>query len=66
MADPARVKPEDKPERPVSSSEEQPKVKSDPAEDKAAPVKSTDENKDSSSQEKDKQEPKPVSLIEQT
>lgn len=62
MADPARIKPEDKAERVASISEEQANNKSDESEDISAPVKSTD-NKDSSSQDKDKQEPKPVSCI---
>lgn len=60
MADPARVKPEDNAERAVSINEEKANIKSDEAEDVSAPVKSTEEIKDSSSQDKDKQEPKPV------
>lgn len=59
MADPARIKPEDNAERVLSSSEEQAPNKSDQTEDKSNPVK-TEENKESS-QEKSKQEPKPVS-----
>ncbi|TNM86831.1 transcription initiation factor TFIID subunit 11 [Takifugu flavidus] len=58
MADPARIKPEDNAERVLSSSEEQAPNKSDQTEDKSDPVK-TEENKESSSQEKSKQEPKP-------
>lgn len=61
MADPARVKPEGTTERVVSNKEEQANTKSDETEDTSAPVKSTDENKDSSPQDKDRQEPKPVS-----
>lgn len=60
MADPARIKPEVNAERVLSSSVEQAPNKSDQAEDKSDPVK-TEENKESSSQEKSKQEPKPVS-----
>lgn len=60
MADPARVKPEDKAERVASSNEEQANNASDETEDKSVPAK-TEENKESSSQEKGKQEPKPVS-----
>lgn len=61
MADPARIKPEDKAERVASIGEEQENSKSDESEDTCAPLKSTDDNKDSSSQDKDKQEPKSVS-----
>lgn len=60
MADPARIKPEDKAERVASISEEKANMKSDDTEDMTAAVKATDENKDSSSQD-DKHEPKPVS-----
>lgn len=60
MADPARVKTEDHTERQVCGNEEQANVKSEETEDKSALVKSTEENKDTSSQEKDKQEVKPV------
>lgn len=60
MADPARIKPEDNAERVLSSNEEKKPNKSDQSEDKSDPVK-TEENKESSSQEKSKQEPKPVS-----
>lgn len=59
MADPARIKPEENVERVASISEEQENIKSDESEDTSAPVKSADDNKDSSSQDKDKQEPKP-------
>lgn len=61
MADPARVKTEDHAEWPVCGKEEQANIKSEETEDKSALVKSTEENKDTSSQEKDKQEAKPVS-----
>lgn len=61
MADPARVKLEDNAERVVSINEEQVNIKSDETGDTSAPVKSTDENKDLSSQDKDRQEPKTVS-----
>lgn len=60
MADPARVKPEGNAERVVSSNEEQANHASDETEDKPVPAK-TEENKESSSQEKGKQEPKLVS-----
>lgn len=60
MADPARVKPEDA-ERVESISEEQVNIKSEETEGGSTVVKSTDENKDSSSQDKDTQEHKPVS-----
>lgn len=60
MADPARVKSEDNAERVASSNEEQANDAPDGPEDKSVPSK-TEENKESSSQEKVKQEPKPVS-----
>lgn len=66
MADPARVKPEDNAEKVVSINEEQGNIKSDETEDISVPVKSTDENKDSSSQDKDKEEPKNVSCTTST
>lgn len=54
MADPARVKPEGNAERIVSSEEEQANKKPDEREDASAPVKSTEENKGSSTQDKDR------------
>lgn len=59
MADPARIKDEDTPERATSANEEHPDDKTTETEDAA--VKSTDENKESSSQEQPKQDHKSVS-----
>lgn len=59
MADPARIKPEGPPDRTTSANEEHPADKSEETED--APVKSIDENKESSLQEQPKQELKSVS-----
>lgn len=59
MADPARIKPEAKPERTTSANEEHPK--SGGTEDVPATAKPTDENKESSSQDESKQEVKSVS-----
>ncbi|XP_031172685.1 transcription initiation factor TFIID subunit 11 [Sander lucioperca] len=56
MADPARIKPEAKPERTTSANEEHPK--SGGTEDVPATAKPTDENKESSSQDESKQEVK--------
>ncbi|XP_078111617.1 transcription initiation factor TFIID subunit 11 [Sander vitreus] len=56
MADPARIKPEAKPERITSANEEHPK--SGGTEDVSATAKPTDENKESSSQDESKQEVK--------
>lgn len=59
MADPARIKPEVKPERTSSANEEHPK--SDGADDGPATSKPADVNKESSSQDPAKQEEKSVS-----
>lgn len=59
MADPARIKVEGTPERATSANEEHSNVKPEETED--ATAKSTDENKESSSQEQPKQELKSVS-----
>lgn len=59
MADPARIKVEGTPERATSANEEHSNVKSEETE--GATTKSTDENKESSSQEQPKQELKSVS-----
>ncbi|KAF1390228.1 hypothetical protein PFLUV_G00055900 [Perca fluviatilis] len=56
MADPARIKPEAKPERTASANEEHPK--SGGTEDVPATAKPTDDNKESSSQDESKQEVK--------
>lgn len=57
MADPARIKPESKPERTASANED----KSEDTEDAPATAKSADENKESSSKDQPKQEVKSVS-----
>lgn len=54
MADPARIKPESKPERTASANED----KSEETEDAPATAKSADENKESSSKDQPKQEVK--------
>ncbi|XP_074499802.1 transcription initiation factor TFIID subunit 11 [Sebastes fasciatus] len=54
MADPARIKPESKPERTASANED----KSEDTEDAPATAKSADENKESSSKDQPKQEVK--------
>lgn len=59
MADPARIKTVDTPERASSANQEQPHIKSE--ETKSTTAKSTDENKESASQEQPKQELKLVS-----
>ncbi|XP_068570100.1 transcription initiation factor TFIID subunit 11 [Cebidichthys violaceus] len=56
MADPARIKPEAKPERATSADEEHPK--SEDAEDASATAKPADVNKEASSQDQAKQEEK--------
>ncbi len=61
MADPARMKAEDAPERATSPNDEQPNVKSAKDEELPETEKSTEENKDSSSQDQPKQEVKSVS-----
>lgn len=62
MADPARIKVEDASERSTSANEEKTDVKTEPEDVTAA--KSTDENKESSSQEQPKQEQKSVSVYQ--
>jgi len=56
MADPARIKPEDKPERITSADEEQPT--SEETQDVPVTAKPTDESKESSSEDQPKQEVK--------
>lgn len=58
MADPARIKTVDTPERASSAKQEQPHIKSE--ETKSITAKSTDGSKDSSSKEQPKQELKSV------
>ncbi|KAM3617603.1 uncharacterized protein V6R79_008788 [Siganus canaliculatus] len=58
MADPARIKAEDTSERASTSTEEHPNVITDDNEDAPSTSKPADENKESSSQEQLKQEPK--------
>lgn len=60
MADPARIKVEDESERSTSVIEEKTVVKTEPED--AATTASTDENKQPSSQEQPKQDPKSVSV----
>lgn len=60
MADPARIKVEDGSERSTSANEEKTDVKTEPED--AAATKSTDENKEPSSQEQPKQEQTSVSV----
>lgn len=61
MADPARIKVDSGSERSTSANEEKTDVKTEP-EDEAPAAKSTDENKEPSSQEQPKQEQKSVSV----
>lgn len=61
MADPARIKTEDTPERTTSATEEHPKSE-EPA-IVAVAEKPADENKESSSQDQPKQEVKLVSSV---
>ncbi|KAM6982838.1 transcription initiation factor TFIID subunit 11 [Tautogolabrus adspersus] len=56
MADPARIKPEGTPERTASSNDEHPDSKPEDTESAHTSAKSTNENKDSSSQDQPKQE----------
>lgn len=59
MADPARIKVENAPERTPSSNDEHSDIKPEESESGSTTTKPSDENKESSSQDQPKQEPKP-------